>query len=1298
MTLGQGGDTHQNEQNAIAKGKGSLAINAAAYSNVTVYQYVTYDGGRATTRETTDPSVCPYPGLETFHTSEAKYFAGREEDVALLEAKLKDHDICGVIAASGAGKSSLVHAGLIPVLAKRENEAWDVFAFKPGQEPLYGLARSMSGVLAQEDNLDAQLNEIRRNVENLRETSGRLSEYVEEIIRRRSGTTSGKRHHVLIFIDQWEELYTQENDEERDVLVRELMEVAERGLAKVLLTMRIDFMEEMLLLSTDFFRDLKPGIHFVEPMDEIGLRSAIEVPAEEVGLGVPEALTSRLIAGLGKGRDHGSLPYLQFVLRQLWEKRDQANNCLTAEAYDGMKGLQGAIGAHADAVFRKLPKGEQSLAQRVLPRLANVSAAGAITSRRLPFADFDEPARQLLRKLAEPERRLVVLSSATEDVIEAEIVAEVAHEALLDDWKTLSGWITDRKDFFRLRNKLEADAKTWIENERRNDFLVPAGKPLLDAQDLSAKALEGDISKDLNDFIEASDHRARSRKWLTRGLLTAVVSGIAGIAIYLANVNQDLAEQTQIAISAQTEANRNLAEAERQRDLAERTALELEGALTEAATNLDQARREAAIRTMQAVPEIVASGELDRALLTLLDASQNLSEPVPDIALIAFENALDRARTETRFAIPETYEPFSLKNQLYFHDTETGEFLSFSSNGGLERLGLIQGQVLGIFDQWRNGQFVVANEAGTLSFFRIQSNERLGDEFFSVDIGPSFGVSRLTVGPDGLVIVENISEETRSQDRREQSRKYSLVLINLENSRSHTVTDFDDLWHHRVNHSGQSVFSTDWTFAASDRLRFQEIGVQLQHYGTLSEDAQGTISEQNIHRWNCFFEELGTQELKNVLEATELEYNDPWNQACSLSYPYFIEISGMNTSGGGRAGMAMWDVRYPLVETIGDEFENPILETRELLLSFDTSVFAERDEWETYQYTLAVADHKEVHITSSAGYQQSFRMPAVVDNVTLLDPQIAAVVLQPATSPSVPVGYRQLVLLKLNQEKFGARALTVVEQDGEWVLEDHSDRELFGRFDSHDPNPYLCLALDEDRNQRFGNVRFPRVSSLVQDGETVRVEVEGEEGHWNVPPKFIENEECILLSHDERYYIHREGEILRVYLNNGTQIGEIDTGREYGSEAFTFEDPPRIVATGNSGTILLWSRGGDGKWQSETLLQVPGIAVEAEMLPGSNQLVYSMSVGESVIRTNLYSIESQAHWRSLGEVYKQTAFTVLENGNIHYYQGASASIHRIIGLEEARVFARKQLSEHCSFIGDDPRASPCWASTGLREE
>ena len=490
-----------NHQKAVAKGRGSLAINAAQYANVTVYQYVTYAGDRVSVRETIDPSRCPYPGLETFRTSEAKYFAGREDDVAELEAKLRDHDICGVIAASGAGKSSLVHAGLIPALAERETEAWDVFAFKPGQEPLYGLARSMSGVLAEAETRRGQFDEIDATVADLRETPGRLRRYIQAIASRRVEAADGKHHHVLIFVDQWEELYTRENDEDRDILVRELMDVAERGLAKVLLTMRIDFMDDLVSKSTEFYDVLEPAVRILRPLGETGRRAAIEKPAEVAGLRVPPELTSRLVADLGK--DEGTLPYLQFVLRQLWEKRDKETNSLTTATYDSMDGLKGAIGAHADDVFRKLSKEEQGLAQRVLPRLANVSDIG-ITSRRLPFADFDESARKLLRRLAEPDARLIVLSSATEDVAEAEIVAEVAHEALLDDWKTLSGWIEDRKDFFRLRNKLEADAKTWIENDKNPEFLIPSGKPLLDAQDLQTKALPSDFSAALDAFISMS--------------------------------------------------------------------------------------------------------------------------------------------------------------------------------------------------------------------------------------------------------------------------------------------------------------------------------------------------------------------------------------------------------------------------------------------------------------------------------------------------------------------------------------------------------------------------------------------------------------------------------------------------------------------------------------------------------------------------------------------------------------------------------------------------------------------------
>jgi len=63
------------------------------------------------------PVVCPYPGLAAFGPDQARWFFGREHDTADLLDLLADATgplmVCGP---SGTGKSSLLHAGLIPAL------------------------------------------------------------------------------------------------------------------------------------------------------------------------------------------------------------------------------------------------------------------------------------------------------------------------------------------------------------------------------------------------------------------------------------------------------------------------------------------------------------------------------------------------------------------------------------------------------------------------------------------------------------------------------------------------------------------------------------------------------------------------------------------------------------------------------------------------------------------------------------------------------------------------------------------------------------------------------------------------------------------------------------------------------------------------------------------------------------------------------------------------------------------------------------------------------------------------------
>jgi len=82
----------------------------------------------------------PFRGLDAFHERDAERFFGRTAEVAAMLARLERHPIAGLVGPSGVGKSSFVHAGLIPSL-KDSAELWETRAVRPGRRPLVSLAR-----------------------------------------------------------------------------------------------------------------------------------------------------------------------------------------------------------------------------------------------------------------------------------------------------------------------------------------------------------------------------------------------------------------------------------------------------------------------------------------------------------------------------------------------------------------------------------------------------------------------------------------------------------------------------------------------------------------------------------------------------------------------------------------------------------------------------------------------------------------------------------------------------------------------------------------------------------------------------------------------------------------------------------------------------------------------------------------------------------------------------------------------------------------------------------------------------
>ncbi|MEV4314225.1 serine/threonine-protein kinase [Actinocrispum sp. NPDC049592] len=121
------------------------------------------------------PPTCPYPGLIGFDSTNADLFHGRDHVVTDLLVRLAEQLDTGepvvVVGASGAGKSSVIHAGLLPVLEaanQGEDTAWPQIVITPGMDPISNLAGALayhSTIVAAEwarDQGDAD--EVRRTV------------------------------------------------------------------------------------------------------------------------------------------------------------------------------------------------------------------------------------------------------------------------------------------------------------------------------------------------------------------------------------------------------------------------------------------------------------------------------------------------------------------------------------------------------------------------------------------------------------------------------------------------------------------------------------------------------------------------------------------------------------------------------------------------------------------------------------------------------------------------------------------------------------------------------------------------------------------------------------------------------------------------------------------------------------------------------------------------------------------------------------------------------------------------------
>ena len=499
----------------------------------------------------------PFPGLASFgdDDADAALFYGRSREIAEALEELRkvraERDLRPfvILGASGAGKSSLLKAGIIPRL-RREAPAWlPLRAFRPGANPLLNFAEALAHTLADfgkveahgviRDRLFDAWSKAERDSNELTPAGGAALEAALETEGRKLRDAADRDGaSILVSVDQAEEMARADGDSGEalaDYLRAALATATSRW--QLAFTIRTDSFPE--LQSHRRFQDLKARGYDLRAIPVFRFERVVEEPAKRYGVEVGNALVDALMEDAPK---EDALPLLAFALQRLW-RQYAASGALTRDNYDKVGGLRGLIEDAAERALRGLtpeedvplpsgppPKRRVDLgASTFVPALVQVNDQGATIRRVAPWTSFSDEQQELLLRFE--QWRLVVRKGTDADGG----TVEVAHEALFREWTRLKGWLEPERARLEALRSLQIDALTWDRNGRDVAFLNHRDKRFAEATTLAGidgyrkrlGAVEFDYLAACQEAERLARRRTRRVQALVGVLVAAMVAGLA---------------------------------------------------------------------------------------------------------------------------------------------------------------------------------------------------------------------------------------------------------------------------------------------------------------------------------------------------------------------------------------------------------------------------------------------------------------------------------------------------------------------------------------------------------------------------------------------------------------------------------------------------------------------------------------------------------------------------------------------------------------------------------------------------
>ncbi|HTZ27757.1 MAG TPA: hypothetical protein VMC83_27410 [Streptosporangiaceae bacterium] len=513
----------------------------------------------------------PYRGLSTFEERDAAFFFGRDaaatQVLARMSRQIGGAGLLVVSGVSGAGKSSLLRAGVLPRLrgiglaSMRSAACWPCLLFTPAQAPLEELAVQVAGLAGAD--AAAVLRSLCADPAGFALTARQAALARRGTLARDTEDPGAEPWRLLLVVDQFEQLFTRCPDEEqRRAFITALHAAAtvrhgprHEPAALIVLGVRADF--EARCADYPQLAGAVQDRYLVTAMTERQLRLAITEPAKRAGSSVDEDLTEVLLREVRSrhpvASSVGVLPLLSHALDQAW--RSRIGDSLTPADYERTGGVEGAVADSAQRAYDRLTPAQQAAARQVFTRLTACSD-GVDTADRAARAELIEgkdtagvrDVEAVLEAFA--AERLLVLAAGT---------VEISHEILLTAWPQLRDvWLAETHADRIVRTRLDGVAVDWARHSRDPSYLY-SGSLLLTANETAARiehdpARHPPIGRTERDFLRASNHAHRSRTRRREALiafLAVMVIVLASAAVVAFRAQRNAVHQLNASVSDQ---------------------------------------------------------------------------------------------------------------------------------------------------------------------------------------------------------------------------------------------------------------------------------------------------------------------------------------------------------------------------------------------------------------------------------------------------------------------------------------------------------------------------------------------------------------------------------------------------------------------------------------------------------------------------------------------------------------------------------------------------------------------------